>query len=171
MFQFRIGDHNSRRRIVDGKIDESFVQDIEHLESIRKVIAQYMAEGKADSIPSLNDVIPIVQMLQTKAVTRSRQFLLEKIQKFARPNTNIQILQQTLIKFSPLYQYIHQRTPSIGMGAGSPLTLPRKTDYEVLRHHDAPYLSSLFHKLHTKHVRCYGTAFSSPALIHIRSTM
>lgn len=112
---------------MEGKIDESFCADVDHLESIRKVIAKYMAEGKAAELPSLNDVIPIVQMLQTKvsgtvlylwvmqAVTRSRLFLLEKIQKFSRPNTNIQILQQTLLKFAPLYQYIYHRTPSIGM--------------------------------------------------------
>eukprot|EP01127_Copromyxa_protea_P021675 TRINITY_DN7531_c0_g1_i1.p1 TRINITY_DN7531_c0_g1~~TRINITY_DN7531_c0_g1_i1.p1 ORF type:complete len:690 (+),score=102.57 TRINITY_DN7531_c0_g1_i1:1-2070(+) len=102
------------RCIVEGKIDESFLQHIEHLESIRKTIAGYLASGKAESMPSVNDMIPIIQMLQTKAVTRSRQFLLEKIQKISKPNTNIQILQQTLIKYSPLYSYVYHRTPSIG---------------------------------------------------------
>ncbi len=57
---------NLYRNIIEGKIDENYAHDIDHLESIRKVIARYMAEGRVDSLPSLNDVIPVVQKLQTK---------------------------------------------------------------------------------------------------------
>lgn len=100
--------------IVTGPIDERYSAVIEELESKRKIIALEKSKGQLESIPALLDLVPILQMLQTQASLRIREFLFQKIMGLSRPNTNIQILQQSLLKYKSLFAYLNGRIPTFG---------------------------------------------------------
>lgn len=53
-----------------------------------------------------SDIQDIVDRLKIKAVTKIREFILQKIYSFRKPMTNYQIPQNTLLKFRFFYQFL-----------------------------------------------------------------
>ena len=64
---------------------------------------------KDKKILACYDVDPELEKLRVKAVTRVREFLLQMIYNLKRPNTNVQILQQSkLLKYKYLYRFLYK---------------------------------------------------------------
>lgn len=58
------------------------------------------------------EIVPILDLLRIKAVSRVREFLLEHILSLKRPNTNVQMVQQnTLLKFQYFMTFLSSHAP------------------------------------------------------------
>ncbi len=55
---------------------------------------------------SCNDVRDVVDKLKIRAVTKIREFLLEKVNSFKKPMTNYHIPQNTILKFKFYYKFL-----------------------------------------------------------------
>ncbi|KAK2718942.1 vacuolar protein sorting-associated protein 52 homolog isoform X3 [Artemia franciscana] len=83
---------------------------IESLKILDSKIA-FAKEQKFRESTAFKDVQDVLNMLKTKALTKIREYLLQKIQQFKKPMTNYQIPQNELLKQKFFYQFImcHQR--------------------------------------------------------------
>jgi hypothetical protein len=62
--------------------------------------------GESSNLKALEDLEPELSKLQDKMVGRIRHYLLHKIYSLQKPTSNIQILQQNMIKHQPLYNVL-----------------------------------------------------------------
>jgi len=96
--------------ITEAEVNEAY---IEHLLQLRKKLN---SADSALSEPLLvaggMTVRPVLENLRIKAVEKARAFLLQKIYSLARPKTNFQILQQSvLLKFKCLREFLRDNHP------------------------------------------------------------
>lgn len=86
--------------ILDAEVGDSYV---DALQSLAKKLDFVSGSRKTDprlaQAAAMDDVRPELEQLRVRAVQRLRDFLLGKFAQLKRPNTNIQILQQMLLKF------------------------------------------------------------------------
>jgi hypothetical protein len=59
------------------------------------------------------EVIPVLEMLRSKAVAKVRDFLLSRITALRKGKTNVQMTQQMLLKFRYLYQFLGEHAASV----------------------------------------------------------
>lgn len=94
------------RVFFEADIGESFVDTL--LELNKKMVFVRAQPGK--KIRALKDIGPELERLRLKVTDRIRQYLLEKIKSLSLPNTNISIIQQSiLIKYKSLQHFVIQR--------------------------------------------------------------
>eukprot|EP00946_MAST-07B_sp_MAST-7B-sp1_P002529 g2529.t1 len=62
---------------------------------------------------SVREVIPVLEMLRTKAVAKVRDFLLSRITALRKGKTNVQMTQKMLLKFRYLYQFLVEHAASV----------------------------------------------------------
>ncbi|KAL1919768.1 uncharacterized protein VTP21DRAFT_1699 [Calcarisporiella thermophila] len=93
------------------KIFESDIDDvwIAYLTEIDKKMG-YVKSNRDKSIRALRDVGPKLEKLRLKAADKIREFLLNKIRSLRIPNTNVQIIQQSILhKHKPLFGFLMER--------------------------------------------------------------
>ncbi|KAI8350687.1 Sac2 family-domain-containing protein [Mortierella sp. GBAus27b] len=94
------------RKIYDGEVDETWLGALAELNS-----KMYHAKAKQGRhIRALKEVGPELERLRIKTVEKIREFLLSKIKSFRTPNTNVQIMQHSvLLKYKELNQFVMDR--------------------------------------------------------------
>jgi hypothetical protein len=98
------------KRICEGPIDGQFVADLKELNTK----LEHVRSGGGAARPCISEVAPELEKLKTKAVQRIKDFLLEKINSLKRPQTNIQIIQQSvLVEFQALNVFLAQHHPIV----------------------------------------------------------
>ncbi|KAI8602883.1 Sac2 family-domain-containing protein [Dissophora ornata] len=94
------------RKIYDGEVDETWLGALAELNS--KMYHTKTRQGR--HIRALKEVGPELERLRIKTVEKIREFLLMKIKSFRIPNTNVQIMQHSvLLKYKELNQFVMER--------------------------------------------------------------
>ncbi|CAG8622941.1 11481_t:CDS:10 [Paraglomus brasilianum] len=100
------------KKITEGNIDETWLAYL--IEMNKKMT--YVETHQGENITALKDVEPELEKLRLKASEKIREFLLMKIKSLRIPNTNIQILQQSvLLKYKQLHQFIMERYGEVAL--------------------------------------------------------
>ncbi|KAG9321025.1 hypothetical protein KVV02_004986 [Mortierella alpina] len=94
------------RKIYDGEVDDTWLAALADLNS-----KMYQAKARQGRhIRALKEVGPELERLRIKTVEKIREFLLAKIKSFRIPNTNVQIMQHSvLLKYKELNQFVMER--------------------------------------------------------------
>eukprot|EP01103_Thecamoeba_quadrilineata_P012297 TRINITY_DN3136_c0_g1_i1.p1 TRINITY_DN3136_c0_g1~~TRINITY_DN3136_c0_g1_i1.p1 ORF type:complete len:327 (+),score=51.38 TRINITY_DN3136_c0_g1_i1:29-1009(+) len=92
------------RHICENEVNESF---LEYLLALTKKM-EFSSEQRSKQVLSVLDVEPDLERLRVKASSKIREFLLQKIYGFARPNIDIHHIQQGLLKFKYFYSFLSQ---------------------------------------------------------------
>uniref|UniRef100_A0A915F0D3 Vacuolar protein sorting-associated protein 52 homolog n=1 Tax=Echinococcus canadensis TaxID=519352 RepID=A0A915F0D3_9CEST len=87
--------------------EQEFIENLHELDHKLKMIAD---QGVSE-YPACQDIGSLLKKLKTKAVTRIREFLLEKIKVLRKPMANYQVPQSQLLRFRCFYAFllIHER--------------------------------------------------------------
>ncbi|XP_012711813.2 vacuolar protein sorting-associated protein 52 homolog isoform X1 [Fundulus heteroclitus] len=87
---------------------ESPVTEQEFLEQLHELNSKinFAKELSFRETLACSDIQDIVDRLKLKAVTKIREFILQKIYSFRKPMTNYQIPQNTLLKYRFFYQFL-----------------------------------------------------------------
>ncbi|KAG0288289.1 Vacuolar protein sorting-associated protein 52 [Linnemannia gamsii] len=94
------------RKIYDGEVDDTWLAALGDLNS--KMYHAKARQGR--HIRALKEVGPELERLRIKTVEKIREFLLAKIKSFRIPNTNVQIMQHSvLLKYKELNQFVMER--------------------------------------------------------------
>eukprot|EP00249_Psilotum_nudum_P015105 c25168_g1_i1 orf=345-2651(-) len=80
--------------ILDGEVNEEYVRNLQLLSRKLNFIAD---EQIAKSSLALKDVEPEIERLRLKALSKGREFMMQKLNALKKPKTNIQILQQNVL--------------------------------------------------------------------------
>ncbi|XP_055750368.1 vacuolar protein sorting-associated protein 52 homolog isoform X2 [Salvelinus fontinalis] len=91
------------RVIVDSPVTEQ--EFLEQLHELNNKI-NFAKELSFRETLACSDIQDIVDRLKIKAVTKIREFILQKIYSFRKPMTNYQIPQNTLLKYRFFYQFL-----------------------------------------------------------------
>lgn len=67
----------------------------------------------ARNTKAAREVIPVLEMLRSKAVAKVRDFLLSRITALRKGKTNVQMTQQMLLKFRYLYEFLVEHASSV----------------------------------------------------------
>ncbi|KAG0075022.1 Vacuolar protein sorting-associated protein 52 [Podila epicladia] len=94
------------RKIYDAEVDDSWLAAVADLNS--KMHHAKSRQGR--HIRALKEIGPELERLRIKSVEKIREFLLTKIKSFRTPNTNVQIMQHSvLLKYKELNQFVMER--------------------------------------------------------------
>lgn len=97
--------------IVSTEVDESFH---EHLLSLHRKLNFLEKNEAAQNSAAYKDVAPELEKLRVKAVSKSRDYLMQRIYALRKPKTNIQILQQNvLLKYKYLVTFVNLHGPEV----------------------------------------------------------
>ena len=102
------------KKINQGEVNEFYILDIKELKN--KLINLGALEKRGEKYAFFRDVGPEVERLVIKAVERIRDFLGKRIDSLKTANTNIAIIQSTvLLKFKELFWFLMDTFPSVGL--------------------------------------------------------
>ncbi len=91
------------RTISEGPVDDNWIRALTELESRSTTISK----KTSGSVKAIEDVKPLLEDLNAKAVERIRDFIVAQIKALRSPNINAQIIQQqTLLKYKDLYSFL-----------------------------------------------------------------
>ncbi|CAG8435656.1 8672_t:CDS:10 [Funneliformis mosseae] len=100
------------KKITEGDVDEIWLS---YLTELNKKMT-YVKRNQKKNVKAIKDVGPELEKLRLKATEKIRDFLLTKIRSLRIPNTNIQILQQSiLLKYKTLYQFLMERYSDVAI--------------------------------------------------------
>lgn len=92
--------------IVDGEINEEYVRNIQMLSKTLHFLAE---DPVAKISAAYKDVEPEVEKLRVKAISKGREFMMQKLHALRKPKTNIQILQQNvLLKYKYICTFLRE---------------------------------------------------------------
>eukprot|EP00949_MAST-11_sp_MAST-11-sp1_P002789 g2789.t1 len=68
---------------------------------------------RPSEIKSVREILPELERLRAKAVASSRDFLLQQIHALKKSRTNVQMLQQRMVKFKYMYHFLSEMAPPV----------------------------------------------------------
>nr|AAH63329.1 Vps52 protein [Mus musculus] len=86
----------------DAVLEPRFLEQLQELDAKAAAVREQEAMGTA----ACADVRGVLDRLRVKAVTKIREFILQKIYSFRKPMTNYQIPQAALLKYRFFYQFL-----------------------------------------------------------------
>ncbi|PKC73496.1 Vps52-domain-containing protein [Rhizophagus irregularis] len=100
------------KKITEGEVDEIWLA---YLTELNKKMT-YVKRNQKMNVKAIKDVGPELEKLRLKATEKIRDFLLTKIRSLRIPNTNVQILQQSiLLKYKALYKFLMERYSEVAV--------------------------------------------------------
>ncbi|KAK1649511.1 hypothetical protein QYE76_067316 [Lolium multiflorum] len=96
--------------IVDGEVNDEYLKTVEILSKKIKFIE---ADSMVKSSKALKDVQPEVERLRQKAVSKIFEFIIQKFYALRKPKTNIQILQQSVLKYKYTIVFLKEHAKEI----------------------------------------------------------
>lgn len=98
------------RQICEEEINEDYLQ---YLSELNKKL-DHVKQIEMQKLPSCAQSTPELEKLRTKAVSRIKDFLLQKINALKKPKTNLQILQRNvLVRFKFFTQFLTEHHPPV----------------------------------------------------------
>ncbi|KAI9497981.1 Sac2 family-domain-containing protein [Zychaea mexicana] len=96
----------SIKKITEGEVDEVWLQ---YLLAINQQM-RFVKANQNKPIKALRNVGPELEKLRLKAASTIRDFFIERINALLVPNTNVQIMQQSVfLKYKELHQFVIER--------------------------------------------------------------
>lgn len=93
------------RSISEGPIDENFIKALNEIEARSALIE--VKEKKAEDVKALQDLKPLLDDLNAKAIERIRDYTVAQIKAVRSPNINAQVIQQqSFLKYRDLYSFL-----------------------------------------------------------------
>jgi len=87
---------------------------LEYLLSLNQKLKFLKGDESAMSSAASHDLEPVIEKLRIKAVSKVRDFLMQKIYQLRRPRTNIQIIQQNiLLRFKYFVTFLKEHGPDV----------------------------------------------------------
>ncbi|KAF2401651.1 Sac2 family protein [Trichodelitschia bisporula] len=103
------------RKIAEGPIDESWIKALQELDKRTKVIEAKLKDGS--KLKAVEDLKPLLDDLNNKAVERIRDYLVSQIKALRSPNINAQIIQsQSFAGYQDLYAFLARHQQSLADG-------------------------------------------------------
>ena len=101
--------------VVGPKLLDSIVQlaptEPQFVEALKELDSKLQfAEAEQHTVAS-GDVGDVLEKLKIKAIHKVRQYILEKINEWKKPMSNYQVLQETLIKYKYMYEFLALHSP------------------------------------------------------------
>eukprot|EP00466_Bigelowiella_natans_P000029 jgi/Bigna1/65988/fgenesh1_pg.1_\ len=124
--------------IYEAEIKDQYISNLQELDEKIQYLNRLGKEGRLDK--AAKDMVPLCQRAQVKAVSRIRDFLLKKIYLLKKPQTNIQIKQNLLLRFKYLYIFCRKHAPTT---AEEIQTVYIDTIKKIYTSHFKLYLNSL----------------------------
>jgi len=98
------------RQICDDEINDSY---LDYLTELNKKL-EHVKQNEMQKLPSCAQSAPELERLRTKAVSRIKDFLLQKINALKKPKTNLQILQRNvLVRFKFFNVFLAEHHPAV----------------------------------------------------------
>ena len=95
--------------IVEGEVNDDYLEFMLMLNKKLKVVS---TDSAVRASKAFKDVDPELEKLRVKAITKAREFLLQRIYDLRKPKTNVQIQQQTrLLKYRYLVSFLKAHGP------------------------------------------------------------
>lgn len=114
---------------------------LEYLLSLNQKVKFIRGDETALSSAAYQDMEPVIEKLRLKAVSKVREFLLQKIYQLRRPRTNIQIIQQNvLLRFKYFVTFLKEHGGDVYAEVRSEYA---RTLSRVLSQHFKSYLSDI----------------------------
>ncbi|DBA84296.1 TPA: hypothetical protein ACH3X2_006350 [Trebouxia sp. C0005] len=124
--------------ILQTEVDETFH---EHLLSLHRKLNFLEKNEAAQNSAAYKDVAPELEKLRVKAISKSRDYLMQRIYALRKPKTNIQILQQNvLLKYKYLVTFLRLHGGEV---FGEVRTAYIDTLSRVLSSHFRAYLAAI----------------------------
>eukprot|EP00210_Caulerpa_lentillifera_P001709 g1642.t1 len=135
--------------VLDDEVNDDY---LEYLLTLNHKLKFIHGDEMALSSAAYHDVEPVIEKLRLKAVSKVRDFLLQKIYQLRRPRTNIQIIQQNvLLKFKYFVTFLKEHGEDVYKEVRGEYS---KTLSRVLPQHFKSYLSDIermYQSIATKH--------------------
>ena len=98
------------KQICEEEINEEYLN---YLSELNKKL-DHVKQQEMQKLPSCAQSAPELEKLRTKAVSRIKDFLLQKIMALKKPKTNLQILQRNvLVRFKFFTQFLQEHHPGV----------------------------------------------------------
>ncbi|GAX77086.1 hypothetical protein CEUSTIGMA_g4532.t1 [Chlamydomonas eustigma] len=98
-------------QILEAEVGDDY---LEYLSELDKKLKFVNGDEVAKASQSRKDLEPALEKLRIKAVTKVRDFLLQKVYLLKRPKTNLQIIQQSsLLKYKYFIQFLRSHAPDL----------------------------------------------------------
>lgn len=98
------------KQICEEEVNESYLN---YLTELNKKL-DHMKQNDMQKLPSCAESAPELEKLRTKAVSRIKEFLLQKINALKKPKTNLQILQRNvLVKYKFFNTFLSEHHPVV----------------------------------------------------------
>ncbi|KAI8568664.1 hypothetical protein RHMOL_Rhmol02G0218300 [Rhododendron molle] len=92
--------------IVDGEVNDEFMRTLEIMSKKLKFVE---VDSMVKTSVALKDVLPELERLRQKAVSKVFEFIVQKLYALRKPKTNIQILQQSvLLKYRYIISFLKE---------------------------------------------------------------
>eukprot|EP00824_Muranothrix_gubernata_P005780 TRINITY_DN17560_c0_g1_i1.p1 TRINITY_DN17560_c0_g1~~TRINITY_DN17560_c0_g1_i1.p1 ORF type:complete len:764 (-),score=142.62 TRINITY_DN17560_c0_g1_i1:7-2133(-) len=88
--------------VCESQVNEAY---LEFLTELNKKLVFTKSEGVHDTM-ARQDIEPVLERLRVKAVSKVREFLLQRVYGLKKDKTNVQMLQQLLLKFKYFNQFL-----------------------------------------------------------------
>nr|CAG4707666.1 unnamed protein product [Naegleria fowleri] len=101
------------RKICDEPVSDSYLEHLLILDEKKDYITAIQNDVKKP-IKACDDMLPLLDRLCTKAVSKVRSYLLQQLNELKKPKTNTQFIKQLLLKKKYYYDFAAKHSPQTG---------------------------------------------------------
>ncbi|KAM3276095.1 hypothetical protein ACQJBY_044468 [Aegilops geniculata] len=155
--------------IVDGEVNDEYMKTLEILSKKIKFIE---ADSMVKTSKALKDVQPEVERLRQKAVSKIFEFIIQKFYALRKPKTNIQILQQSVLKYKYTIVFLKEHAKEIYAEVRTAYidTMNKPVNNEGMHGHWAVLIKAVHMVVLSAHFRAYIQALEKLQLDIATST-
>ncbi|KAK5045893.1 hypothetical protein LTR84_008679 [Exophiala bonariae] len=105
------------KSIAEGPINNNFIKALNEIEARSALIEA--KEKQDENVKALQDLKPLLDDLNAKAIERIRDYIVAQIKALRSPNINAQVIQQqTFLKYKDLYNFLARAHPVLAEEIG-----------------------------------------------------
>ncbi|KAF2160793.1 hypothetical protein M409DRAFT_70127 [Zasmidium cellare ATCC 36951] len=100
------------RKITEGAVDDQWIRSLYELEKRSKSIDAKIKEGR--DVKAAQDIQPFVNDISTKAVERTRDYVVAQIKALRSPSINAQVIQQnSFLRYKDVFAFLAKQQPAL----------------------------------------------------------
>ncbi|KAL9645215.1 hypothetical protein ABK040_002416 [Willaertia magna] len=101
------------KKVCDDPVNDAYLDYLITLNDKKDYIDKIQQEVKVP-IRAYDDMIPVLDRLCTKAVSKVRSYLIQQLNELKKPKTNTQFIKQMLLKKKYFYDFVAKNSPQTG---------------------------------------------------------
>lgn len=149
-------DNNDVRAIVEGPIDERYVNHLVQLNAKIEYVRNPPPKMQGTAAQSLAATSQQIETLRKQAISRVRQFLIDKIKSLQDSKTNIQNKQSMLLRYKYFNEFLSEHDQAV---AEEIRTFYTATMSALLSNFFQGYISDINNKLRAKKVHLQSSVW------------